>query len=368
MAPVELKELKEQLQEMLENGFIRPSVSPWGAPVYLLEERREPCAYVLIYRELTLIFHEYPDKSSYCLHRRQSSFTPSLKKEHRATTKDLLEILRQKKLDRRSTSTVEAITNGETYYGDGVRWFSDISAVKKGLGSVLMHMGRCSPTLQGNHKRLSSIFSYSARLNKRQRRWLELLKAYDTNIPYIRARFNQDVQRYENVLLVEKMEWHENKMWLRLSQCMDLSADFHGFRYGVLCLLLRKDLRDLAGCCSGNQSAHFIPLRSKIVSFFGKDYRKLGELDLSLVQHFISKTQWSVREKPFRTLKICLRACAFRRTEMSKHLFVDESSLRLIEGRRLSRLTNEKVVLLREIERRLRSRQKSYADKHRHVT
>nr|GFD13891.1 hypothetical protein [Tanacetum cinerariifolium] len=28
MTPVELKELKEQLQEMLENGFIRPSVSP----------------------------------------------------------------------------------------------------------------------------------------------------------------------------------------------------------------------------------------------------------------------------------------------------------------------------------------------------
>ena len=33
MAPVELKELKLQLQDLLEKGFIRPSISPWGAPV-----------------------------------------------------------------------------------------------------------------------------------------------------------------------------------------------------------------------------------------------------------------------------------------------------------------------------------------------
>ncbi|XP_075481157.1 uncharacterized protein LOC142521868 [Primulina tabacum] len=33
MAPLELKELKEQLQELLNKGYIRPSVSPWGAPV-----------------------------------------------------------------------------------------------------------------------------------------------------------------------------------------------------------------------------------------------------------------------------------------------------------------------------------------------
>nr|GFD09697.1 putative reverse transcriptase domain, aspartic peptidase domain protein [Tanacetum cinerariifolium] len=35
MALIELKELKDQLQELLERGFIRPSVSPWGAPVLL---------------------------------------------------------------------------------------------------------------------------------------------------------------------------------------------------------------------------------------------------------------------------------------------------------------------------------------------
>ena len=33
MAPVELQELRVQLQELLDKGFIRPSTSPWGAPV-----------------------------------------------------------------------------------------------------------------------------------------------------------------------------------------------------------------------------------------------------------------------------------------------------------------------------------------------
>ncbi|XP_035540192.1 uncharacterized protein LOC109004322 [Juglans regia] len=32
MAPSELAELKEQLQDLLDKGFIKPSVSPWGAP------------------------------------------------------------------------------------------------------------------------------------------------------------------------------------------------------------------------------------------------------------------------------------------------------------------------------------------------
>ncbi|XP_027156577.1 serine/threonine-protein kinase SAPK1-like [Coffea eugenioides] len=35
MAPAELKELKLQLQDLLERGFIRESGSPWGAPVVL---------------------------------------------------------------------------------------------------------------------------------------------------------------------------------------------------------------------------------------------------------------------------------------------------------------------------------------------
>ena len=33
MAPVELQELKIQIQELLEKGFMRPSTSPWSTPV-----------------------------------------------------------------------------------------------------------------------------------------------------------------------------------------------------------------------------------------------------------------------------------------------------------------------------------------------
>jgi len=30
MAPTELKELKEQLKDLLDKGFIKPNISPWG--------------------------------------------------------------------------------------------------------------------------------------------------------------------------------------------------------------------------------------------------------------------------------------------------------------------------------------------------
>ncbi|WVZ76701.1 hypothetical protein U9M48_024653 [Paspalum notatum var. saurae] len=39
MAPDELKELKIQLQEQLDKGFIRPSSSPWGCPALFVEKK-----------------------------------------------------------------------------------------------------------------------------------------------------------------------------------------------------------------------------------------------------------------------------------------------------------------------------------------
>ena len=41
MAPVELHELKVQLQELLDKGFIRPSTSPWGTSILFAKKKEK---------------------------------------------------------------------------------------------------------------------------------------------------------------------------------------------------------------------------------------------------------------------------------------------------------------------------------------
>ena len=42
MTPAELRELKIQLQELVDKGFIQPSVSPWGAQYCLFGRKMGP--------------------------------------------------------------------------------------------------------------------------------------------------------------------------------------------------------------------------------------------------------------------------------------------------------------------------------------
>ncbi|KAL0556757.1 hypothetical protein IC582_005273 [Cucumis melo] len=55
MAPAELKELKVQLQEFLDKGFIRPSMSPWGAPVLFVKKKDGSMRLCIDYRELNKV-------------------------------------------------------------------------------------------------------------------------------------------------------------------------------------------------------------------------------------------------------------------------------------------------------------------------
>lgn len=55
MAPTELKELKEQLKDLLEKGFIRPSTSPWGAPVLFVRKKDASLRMCINYRQLNKV-------------------------------------------------------------------------------------------------------------------------------------------------------------------------------------------------------------------------------------------------------------------------------------------------------------------------
>nr|GFD04848.1 putative reverse transcriptase domain-containing protein [Tanacetum cinerariifolium] len=62
LAPFEMKELSEQLQELPDKGFIRPSSSPWGAMVLFVKKKYGSFRMCIDYRELNklAVKNHYP--------------------------------------------------------------------------------------------------------------------------------------------------------------------------------------------------------------------------------------------------------------------------------------------------------------------
>ena len=62
MDPAEVKELKEKLKDLLDKGFIRPSISPWGEPILFVKKKDGSFRMRINYRQLNkfTIKNKYP--------------------------------------------------------------------------------------------------------------------------------------------------------------------------------------------------------------------------------------------------------------------------------------------------------------------
>ncbi|GJV07056.1 putative reverse transcriptase domain-containing protein [Tanacetum coccineum] len=144
----------EQLKELSDKGFIRPSSSPWGAPVLFVKKKDGSFRMCIDYREL----NKLTVKNRYPLPRIDDLFDQlqgsSNKKEHEEHLKQILELLKKEKVvclvfqyefwDSQSTvprsmidsdgfiAPILALPEGSEDF------IAYCDASKKGLGAVLM--------------------------------------------------------------------------------------------------------------------------------------------------------------------------------------------------------------------------------------
>ncbi|GKD70880.1 putative reverse transcriptase domain-containing protein, partial [Tanacetum coccineum] len=104
LAPSEMKELSEQLQELSDKGFIRPSSSPWGAPVLFVKKKDGSFRMCIDYRELNklTVKNRYPlPRIDDLFDQLQGSSVYSkidLRSEHEEHLKAILELLKKEEL------------------------------------------------------------------------------------------------------------------------------------------------------------------------------------------------------------------------------------------------------------------------------
>ncbi|GKE49469.1 putative reverse transcriptase domain-containing protein [Tanacetum coccineum] len=243
LAPSEMKELLKELQEISDKGFIRPSSSPWGAPILFVKKKDGIYSKIDLrsgYHQLRVREQDIP-KMAFRTRYGHYEFqvmpfgltnAPADKKEHEEHLKAILDLLKEEKLYAKfskcefwipkiikqnlCSALILALPKGSE---DFVVY---CDASHKGLGAVLMQRKKVITyasrqlkiheknytthdlelrsvvfalkiwrhylygtkcTVFNDHKILQHILDQKE-LNMRQHRWLEMLSDYDCDIRY----------------------------------------------------------------------------------------------------------------------------------------------------------------------------------------
>ncbi|GJU00573.1 putative reverse transcriptase domain-containing protein [Tanacetum coccineum] len=186
LAPSKLQELSTQLQELSDKGFIRPSSSPWEAPVQFLSHVIDSEGIHVDPAKIESIKDWASPKTPTEIHQflglvgYYRQFIEGFSKIAKPMT-----MLTQKNVSAPILALPEGSENFVVY----------CDASRKGLGAVLMQWEKrhylygTKCVVFTDHKSLQHILDQKE-LNMRQRSWLELLSDYDCEIRYHPGKAN----------------------------------------------------------------------------------------------------------------------------------------------------------------------------------
>nr|GFA70167.1 putative reverse transcriptase domain-containing protein [Tanacetum cinerariifolium] len=202
LAPSKMKELAKQLQELSDKRFIRPSSSPWGAPVLFVKKKDRSFRMCIDYRELNklTIKNRYPlPRIDDLFDQLQGSSVYSKidlcfgYHQLRVREKDIpitafrtryghYEFQREKVI---AYASRQLRTHEENYTTHDLELGAVVFALR--LWRHYLYGVKCK--VFTDHKSLQYILDQKE-LNMRHRRWIELLSDYDCKIRYHPGKAN----------------------------------------------------------------------------------------------------------------------------------------------------------------------------------
>ncbi|GJW20471.1 putative reverse transcriptase domain-containing protein [Tanacetum coccineum] len=176
LVPSEMDELSSQLRELQDKGFIRPSSSPWGAPILFVKKKDGLVGY---YRRFIKNF--YKIAKSLTILTRKSKTYDWCEEQERAfqTVKDKLCNSPVLALPDRLEDFMLKIHKKNYTTHD-----LELGAVVFALKIWRHYLYGMKIVIYTDHKSLQHIFNQKE-LNMRQHRWIELFNNYDCEIRYI---------------------------------------------------------------------------------------------------------------------------------------------------------------------------------------